>query len=75
MEDRRCKLGLLGRLELVMLIENGSTLRAAAAALERRAGDGASVVASLADGDRGRAGVAVVSAHQVDAAAVVSVGA
>ena len=33
MEDRRCKLGLQGRLELVMLIENGSTLRAAAAAL------------------------------------------
>ena len=33
MEDRRCKLGLQGRLELVMLIEQGSTLRAAAAAL------------------------------------------
>ena len=33
MEDRRRKLGLQGRLELVMLIENGSTLRAAAAAL------------------------------------------
>jgi transposase InsO family protein len=33
MEDRRCKLGLLGRLELVRLIEQGSTLRAAAAAL------------------------------------------
>src|SRR4051812_46715676 len=33
MEDRRCKLGLLGRLELVRLIEGGSTLRAAAAAL------------------------------------------
>jgi len=33
MEDRRCKLGLQGRLELVRLIENGSTLRAAAAAL------------------------------------------
>jgi transposase InsO family protein len=33
MEDRRCKLGLQGRLELVMLIESGSTLRAAAAAL------------------------------------------
>jgi transposase InsO family protein len=30
MEDRRCKLGLQGRLELVWLIENGSTLRAAA---------------------------------------------
>src|SRR4051794_21500898 len=33
MEDRRCKLGLQGRLELVRLIEEGSTLRAAAAAL------------------------------------------
>jgi transposase InsO family protein len=33
MEDGRCKLGLRGRLELVMLIEQGSTLRAAAAAL------------------------------------------
>jgi transposase InsO family protein len=33
MEDRRCKLGLAGRLELVRLIEEGSTLRAAAAAL------------------------------------------
>ena len=33
MEDGRCKLGLQGRLELVMLIEQGSTLRAAAAAL------------------------------------------
>jgi transposase InsO family protein len=33
MEDARCKLGLAGRLELVQLIEQGSTLRAAAAAL------------------------------------------
>jgi transposase-like protein len=33
MEDRRCKLGLLGRRELVGLIEQGATLRAAAAAL------------------------------------------
>jgi transposase InsO family protein len=33
MEDGRCKLGLLGRLELVMLIEQGSTLRQAAACL------------------------------------------
>ncbi len=33
MEDRRCKLGLQGRLELVLLIEQGLTLRAAAAAL------------------------------------------
>ena len=33
MEDRRCKLGLLGRRELVLLIEQGSTLRQAAACL------------------------------------------
>ena len=33
MEDRRCKLGLLGRLELVRLIERGASLRAAAAAV------------------------------------------
>jgi Integrase core domain/leucine-zipper of insertion element IS481 len=33
MEDRRCKLGLAGRLELVRLVEQGYSLRAAAAAL------------------------------------------
>ena len=33
MEDRRCKLGLQGRRELVRLIEQGSTLRQAAACL------------------------------------------
>jgi transposase InsO family protein len=33
MEDRRCKLGLQGRLKLVLLVQNGLTLRAAAAAL------------------------------------------
>jgi transposase InsO family protein len=33
MEDGRCKLGLLGRLELVMLIEQGASLRQAAACL------------------------------------------
>jgi transposase InsO family protein len=33
MEDRRCKLGLQGRLELVLMIEQGSTLRRAAACL------------------------------------------
>jgi transposase InsO family protein len=33
MEDRRCKLGLAGRLELVRLIDGGASLRAAAAAL------------------------------------------
>lgn len=33
MEDGRCKLGLAGRLELVLLIERGATLRAAAGAL------------------------------------------
>ena len=34
MEDRRCKLGLAGRLELVELIEAGASFRAAAAALK-----------------------------------------
>ncbi len=29
MEDRRCKLGLAGRLELVRLIEQGASMRAA----------------------------------------------
>jgi transposase InsO family protein len=33
MEDGRCKLGLAGRLELVRLVESGSTLRQAAACL------------------------------------------
>jgi transposase-like protein len=33
MEDGRCKLGLQGRLELVRLIEQGATFRAAAAAV------------------------------------------
>src|SRR4051812_1903603 len=33
MEDGRCRLGLAARLELVRLVEHGSTLRAAAAAL------------------------------------------
>ncbi len=33
MEDARCKLGLLGRLELIRRIESGATMRAAAAAL------------------------------------------
>ena len=75
MEDGRCKLGLQGRLALVLLVEQGSTLRAAAAALERRAGDGAPLVASLAGRQPHRADVAGVSAHAVLATAVVSVGA
>src|SRR3954452_14090351 len=33
MEDRRCKLGPAGRLELVKRVERGASLRAAAAAL------------------------------------------
>lgn len=33
MEDRRCKLGLAGRLELVRLVEQGASLRGAAAAV------------------------------------------
>ena len=33
MEDRRCKLGLAGRLELVRLVEDGYSLRSAGSAL------------------------------------------
>jgi hypothetical protein len=44
------KLGLAGRLALVRAVEEGWSLKAAAAAprLQRFAGDGASLVASLA---------------------------
>ena len=66
MEDRRCKLGLQGRFELVRLIENGSSPRAAAAAL--------SVAPATAHrwwhrwtGRSGRAGFAGVPADPVDA--------
>jgi hypothetical protein len=61
MEDRRCKLGLQGRLELVLLIEQGSTLRGGRGRPQRRAGDGASVVASVSAGQRARASVTIVS--------------
>ena len=44
MEDRRCKLGLAGRLELVRLVEEGASLRCAAGAL------GVAPAASLAGG-------------------------
>src|SRR3954463_11321516 len=88
MEDGRCKLGLLGRLELVRLIERGATLRAAAAALSvapataprgwhrgRAARGGGGWVGAPGAGCHGRrAGVAVVSADAVLAAAVVPVG-
>lgn len=50
-------LGPAGRLALVQAIGSGMTLRAAAAALKRRAGHGPSLVASLARGERGRAPV------------------
>ena len=53
MEDRRCKLGLQGRLELVRLIEQGSTLRAAAAALSVAPATAHRLVASLGRGDGG----------------------
>lgn len=36
MEDRRCKLGLAGRLELVRLVERGYSLRSAARAWASR---------------------------------------
>jgi hypothetical protein len=72
MEDGRCKLGLAGRLELVRLIESGSTLRAAAAALNV-AGDGAPVVASVVGGERAGAALACVLARQAAGAEVVPV--
>jgi hypothetical protein len=56
LEERRCKLGLAGRLELFELIEAGSMLRAAAAGAQRRAGHRAPVVAPLAGGLRGERG-------------------
>ena len=75
MEDRRCKLGLQGRRELVGLIEQGSTLRQAAACL--------SVAPATAHrwwhrwqaaSDEQRASLEV-SAHAVLAAVLVPVGA
>ena len=48
------KLGLAGRRELVLAIERGLSLKEAAARLQRLAGDGAPLVASLA---RGRSAV------------------
>ena len=53
MEDRRCKLGLQGRLELVRLIEQGSDAEGRRGGPQRRAGHGASLVASLGRGDGG----------------------
>ena len=47
MEDRRCKLGLQGRLELVRLIEAGVDAEGRRGGPQRGAGHGAPVVASL----------------------------
>ena len=44
------KLGLAGRFALVRAIEAGMSLKAAAAALQRLAGDGAPLVAPVAGG-------------------------
>jgi hypothetical protein len=82
MEDGRCRLGPGGRLALVRLIEQGSTLRAAGGlvgggggAPHRRAGHGPSVVASLVSGQRAGASVTGVSAGQTADPEVVSVAA
>ena len=75
MEDRRCKLGLQGRLELVLLIEQGATLRAAAAALSVAPATAHRWWHRWQARQPGRAGVAGVSAHAVLATEVVSVGA
>ena len=45
---RNAKLGLAGRYALVCAIEGGMTLKAAAAAVQRVAGNGAPLVAPLA---------------------------
>jgi hypothetical protein len=45
---RNAKLGLAGRYALVCAIQEGLTLKAATAAFQRVAGDGAPLVASLA---------------------------
>jgi len=74
MEDGRCKLGLQGRLELALLVEQGSTLRAAAAALSSRR-HRPPLVASVGAGERCRASVSVVSGDTFVAAAFVPVGA
>ena len=58
---RNAKLGLAGRYALVSAVAGGMTLKQAAACLQRVAGDGAPLVASLAGGGRGGAGDAVVS--------------
>ena len=60
MEDRRCKLGLAGRLELVRLVEQGCVVEGGRGRPRRGAGDGASVVASVAGGWRAGAGLAGV---------------
>ena len=75
MEDRRCKLGLQGRLELVTLIEQGSTLRQAAACLSVAPATAHRWWHRWRAASDGRARVAGVSADAVVAAAVVSVGA
>ena len=66
MEDRRCKLGLQGRLELVLLIEQASTLRAAAAALSVAPATAHRWWHRWQAATDGRAGVAGVSADAVD---------
>ena len=43
------KLGLAGRVALVRAVEDGCSLKAAAAAFQRLAGDGLSLVTSVAD--------------------------
>ena len=75
MEDGRCKLGLQGRLELVMLIEHGSTLRAGRGRLSVAPATAHRWWHRWQAASVSRARVAGVPAHALDAAAVVSVGA
>ena len=62
---RNAKLGLAGRYALVSAIA-GDDAEGGRGRLQRVAGDGASLVASLAGGERGGAGDAVVSARPVE---------
>ncbi len=60
-DHRNAKLGLAGRYALVSAVAARISLKQAAALLQRLAGDGAPLVASLAGGRRGGAADAVES--------------
>ena len=69
------KLGLAGRLALVRAIEGGLVAEGGRGRLQRLAGDGASLVASLAGRRARRRGDAVVSARSLEPAAALAAAA